>query len=171
MSKLIHQWKQLSLIESDIQLPNQKSVIHTTITHPGATVILPVFSNGNVLLLKQFRPSINSWLYELPAGTLEPGEQPLECARRELEEETQYSANQFQSLGELIPLAGFCNEIQYLYIAKELQKTSRLKSDEDEIIEVISISLSEIEQMIMDGKINDAKTIACLFKAKLCGFI
>lgn len=171
MSKLIHKWKQLSLIESDIELPNQKKVTHTTITHPGATVILPLFSNGNLLLLKQFRPSINDWLYELPAGTLEPGELPLDCAMRELEEETHYSTNHFQYIGELIPLAGFCDEVQHLYIAKELNKTSRLTCDDDEIIEVLSLTISEVEQMIIDGKINDSKTIACLSKARLCGYI
>ncbi|WED29351.1 NUDIX hydrolase [Vibrio sp. DW001] len=171
MPKLIHQWKQLSLIEREMTLPNRVKVIHTTVTHPGATVILPIMSNGDILLLKQFRPSIDDWLYELPAGTLEHDELPIDCAMRELEEETGYSAKHFQSFGELIPLAGFCDEIQYLYIAKDLSQTARLTCDADEVIEILYLSIREVEDMIVNGTIIDSKTIACLLKAKLLNYI
>jgi len=171
MFKLIHQWKQFSLIEQEIKLPTQDKIQHTSIIHPGASVILPIFPDGNILLLRQFRPSIDGWLYELPAGTLEQGESPLEGAMRELEEETSYSANHFQFLGELIPLAGFCNEKQYLYIAQELNKTNRYTCDDDEVIEVLSLTKEDIKQMIINGDIIDSKTIACLSKATLCGYL
>lgn len=171
MSKTIHQWKRFALVEEEIELPTRTKVTHTTVVHPGATVILPILPDGKVLLLRQFRPSIGDWLYELPAGTIELNENSLQCAKRELEEETGFSGLEFQSLGELIPLAGFCDETQFLYIARELKKTDRYQCDEDEVIEVLSYEISQIEQMVINGNIVDSKTIACLSKAKLCGYI
>lgn len=169
--KVIHQWKRISLVEERVELPNGKQITHTTIAHPGAAVILPIDDNGNIVFVNQYRPSLRKWLLELPAGTLESDE-PIEvCAARELEEETGYSANEIIPLGQVTPLAGFCDEIQYLFVAKGLSKTSRYACDDDEVIEVLHISLAEIEQMIINGSISDAKSMACLSKAKLCGYI
>lgn len=98
-------------------------------------------------------------------------EQPGECAQRELEEETGFTAGRLIPLGQITPLAGFCDEIQHLYLARGLTASHRLERDEDEVIEVVSLSLSELEQKIADGTISDSKTIACLSKAKLCGLI
>jgi ADP-ribose pyrophosphatase len=150
-------------------LPTKKKTLHTCIKHPGAAVILPLNSAGEILLLRQYRPSIAGWLYELPAGTIEQNESPIICAKRELEEETGYSADKFVELGQLVPMAGFCDEVQYLYIAKDLNKTERLHCDDDEVIEIHFFALEEIEQMIIEGCIVDAKTIATLSKAKLTG--
>ena len=75
------------------------------------------------------------------------------------------------SLGQVTPLAGFCDEIQYLFVAKQLTQTKRYQCDEDEVIDVLSLSVEQLEQKIIDGEITDAKTIACLSKAKLCGYI
>lgn len=88
MSKIIHKWKQISLIEEDVVLPTGQAITHTTIHHPGAAVILPITAEGHIVLVHQFRPSLNKWLLELPAGTREGNEEPLCCAKRELEEET-----------------------------------------------------------------------------------
>ncbi len=169
--KTIHTWKNISLVEEPVTLPNGKEIMHTTIVHPGASVSLPIDTDGNIIMVNQFRPSLNKWLLELPAGTLEDAEAIEECAKRELEEETGYSAEQFFSLGQVTPLAGFCDEIQYLYVAKGLKKTCRYQCDDDEVIEVVSLSLQELEQKMISGEITDAKTIACLSKAKLCGYI
>ncbi|EKO3471695.1 NUDIX hydrolase [Vibrio fluvialis] len=171
MSKTIHTWKTISLIEEEVQLPNGRTVTHTTIEHPGAAVILPVTTDNKVVVIRQFRPSLKKWLLELPAGTIEKGEQPLACAQRELEEETGYSASEFIELGQVTPLAGFCDEIQYLYVAKQLSKTTRFECDDDEVIEVLELSIHELEQKIIEGEISDSKTIACLSKAKLCGYL
>jgi len=171
MNKVIHQWKSISLVEENIELPTGVSISHTTINHPGAAVILPITDKGNIILVNQFRPSLKKWLLELPAGTMEPGETPQACAERELEEETGYSSVNFSSLGQVTPLAGFCDEIQYLFVAKNLVHTSRFTCDDDEIIEVIEISVNELEEKIRNDQITDTKTIACLSKAKLCGFI
>ncbi|XAW88035.1 NUDIX hydrolase [Vibrio sp. CDRSL-10 TSBA] len=171
MSKTIHSWKTIALIEEEVQLPNGHTITHTTIEHPGAAVILPVTDQNKVVLVHQFRPSLKKWLLELPAGTMERGECSLTCAHRELEEETGYSANDMIELGSVTPLAGFCDEIQYLYVAKQLSKTNRLGCDEDEVIEVVELSVQELEQKIIKGDITDSKTIACLSKARLCGYL
>lgn len=171
MTKTIHKWKQIALVEKDVELPTGQTITHTTILHPGAAVILPINDNGEIVLVNQFRPSLNKWLLELPAGTREGNEDPLSCAQRELEEETGFSAQTLTSLGQVTPLAGFCDEIQYLFVAKQLTKTNRYQCDEDEVIEVVTLSLTQLEEKIIDGTITDAKTIACLSKARLCGYI
>ncbi|NMR95092.1 NUDIX hydrolase, partial [Vibrio parahaemolyticus] len=163
--------KNIALVEENIALPNGKSVCHTTIQHPGAAVILPVTASGEIVLINQYRPSLKKWLLELPAGTKEANEDPLTCAQRELEEETGFSAEKFTSLGQVTPLAGFCDEIQYLFVAEKLNKTNRYECDEDEVIEVVTLSIKQLEEKIVDGTITDAKTIACLSKARLCGYI
>ncbi|ASI92710.1 MULTISPECIES: NUDIX hydrolase [Vibrio] len=169
--RTIHQWKSIALVEEDIELPNQKNITHTTIKHPGAAVILPVTESGDILLLNQYRPSLKKWLLELPAGTMELGENAENCAHRELIEETGFEAGSMISLGQVTPLAGFCDEIQHLYIAKSLKPNRSLECDDDEVIELVTMSLTELQQKIIDGGITDAKTIACLSKATLCGYI
>ncbi len=171
MTKTIHKWKNIRLVEQEVTLPTGKQIVHTTIIHPGACVILPIAEDGSIMVIRQFRPSLNKWLIELPAGTIEPGEQPQVCAQRELEEETGYKAGQFIELGTVTPLAGFCDEIQHLYIARQITLSQTLSCDDDEVIEVLFMSLDELEQRIVTGEISDAKTIACLSKAKLCGYI
>ncbi|SHE69470.1 NUDIX hydrolase [Vibrio gazogenes] len=171
MRKTIHQWKQISLVEEEVMLPTHRPTLHTTIIHPGAAVILPVNQQGEIVMLRQFRPSIRKWLLELPAGTREVPETPLACAQRELAEETGYLANEWVALGQLTPLAGFCDEIQHLFVAKDLSVTQDYQRDDDEVIEIFCLSVQALEKKIIDGEITDTKTIACLSKAKLCGYI
>ncbi|WP_428775849.1 NUDIX hydrolase [Vibrio sp.] len=170
-SKTIHRWKRIALIETPVALPNGKMIQHTTIVHPGAAVILPVTAEGEIVLIQQFRPSLNKWLLELPAGTIEADETPLQCAKRELIEETGFAANTFVPLGQVTPMAGFCDEIQHLFVASGLAKNDQYQCDEDEVIEVVTLTMADIETKIISGEITDAKTIACLSKAKLCGHI
>lgn len=170
-TKTLHTWKRISLIEENVQLPSGQTIVHTTISHPGAAVILPIDEKGNIILINQYRPSLKKWLLELPAGTLESNEPIEQCAHRELEEETGYSAKSMISLGQVTPLAGFCDELQHLFVAKDLTLTQRYQCDDDEVIEVLSLSVDQLEQKIIQGEITDAKTIACLSKAKLCGYI
>ena len=172
MNRIIHQWKKtIALTEQEMVLPNGKSITHTTIAHPGAAVIIPITAENKIVMVYQYRPSLRKWMLEVPAGTMELGENPLACAARELEEETGYSAEELTALGQLTPMAGMCDEIQHLFIAKGLHKTARYECDEDEIIEVRCYSLSELETMVINGEISDSKTIACLYKAKLCGYL
>lgn len=167
MLKTIHHWKKMQLVQETTLLPNGLSCEHTKIHHPGAAVILPITDQGQILLLRQYRPALKKWLLELPAGTREPGEDFLTCAQRELIEETGYQAKQFESLGALTPMAGLCDEIQHLFIATELHINTTLPKDEDEVIEVEFWSKARIEQAIISGEISDAKTLACLYRASL----
>ncbi|GEA59445.1 NUDIX hydrolase [Vibrio comitans] len=169
MQKTLHSWKNLSLVEETLTLPNGVVANHTSIIHPGAVVVLAKTSTGKLLLLNQYRPSLKEWLLEIPAGTLEKNEDPFAAAKRELEEETGYSAKKWQSLGKLTPMAGFCNEIQYLYYAEDLELTQRLQADTDEVIEVLEVSIDELLLWIQQDKISDAKTIAAVSKALLSG--
>lgn len=171
MKHVIHRWKSLSLVEEELSLPNGHTTKHTTITHPGAVVILPILDSGEVLTVNQFRPSLHNWIIELPAGTIENNEQPIVAAMRELEEETGYSAQTIIPLGTLHPLVGFCDELQHLFVAKGLKLTARLACDEDEVITVESYSIESLDQMVINGQITDSKTLACLYKAKLAKLI
>ncbi|MCG3886378.1 NUDIX hydrolase [Photobacterium leiognathi] len=111
-SKIHYQWKCFSVEEQEHLLPNNKQVNFTTIKHPGAVVIIPINSQGHIVLVNQYRPAIKQWILEFPAGTLEPNEDVFECAKRELAEEVNLKAESWQSLGELLPVPSFCDEIQ-----------------------------------------------------------
>jgi len=171
MTNILHQWKSFTLQEENIVFPDGTNAVHTTLSHPGAAIIIALDEDKNIAILNQLRPSIHEWLLELPAGTKEKEESPLECAQRELEEETGYSAQKFTALGQLVPSAGFCDEIQYIFFAEQLLKTQRFKCDDDEFIDVNFMSLAAIEEWIIEGKIKDSKTIAALNKAKLLGYL
>lgn len=140
----------------------RRGTVHeaAVVRHPGAVVLLPVTEDGRVLLIRQYRYSIDRTILELPAGTLEPGEAPAECAARELIEETGFTARTWQFMGELVPAPGFCDELQYLYLARDLSPASAA-ADEDEEIEVVAMTCAEVEEAIRAGKLWDAKSIAC----------
>lgn len=127
-------------------------------------------ADGALLMLKQYRHALRSSIFELPAGTLEAGEDPVVCAQREVREETGFGAKSIESLGIIHPAPGFCNEIQHLFFAKDLY-LDPAPQDEDEVIEVVPMELSEVEQRILVGEITDAKTLAALYRAKLKGLL
>ena len=143
---------------------------HETIVHPGAVVVLPLTANGEIICVSQYRCSIGATVLELPAGTLEKDEPPLECAKREIQEEIGFAARTMVALGTLLPAPGFCNEVQHLFVAQDLYPQSA-EQDEDEDISVVRMSVLEFEQGVTSGAINDAKTIALFFRARLAGFV
>ncbi|MCC6682090.1 MAG: NUDIX hydrolase [Phycisphaeraceae bacterium] len=128
---------------------------------PNAAVILPVMDNGDVVLIRNHRFAVGKTLYEIPAGTLELGEDPDIAAGRELEEETGYAAKQIRRLCQFYPSPGFCTEYMYVYLAEKLTFQGQ-KLDETERIEVAVTPWSEAMSMIRDGRIIDGKTIATL---------
>ena len=125
--------------------------------HPGAVAIVAV-DGDRVLLERQYRPVVGEWLYEIPAGTLEPGEEPGETARRELEEETGYRPGWLRKLVEFYSSPGVSTEKLIVFLAGDLAR-GRQRLEEDEVIEVIWVGLEEALEMIRDGRIRDAKTI------------
>ncbi|SKA52211.1 NUDIX hydrolase [Enterovibrio nigricans] len=169
-SKVLQRWKRFTLEEKLHTLPNGVETSHITLTHPGAVVILPVANDGKLVLLRQYRPSIASWIYEFPAGTLECGEDKLLCAKRELAEEAKLAASEWHSLGESLPAPGFCDESQYLFLAKNLTH-AEADMDEDEVIEVVHFSVEDVKQMIVNNEIKDSKTIVAFCRAQLMGLI
>jgi ADP-ribose pyrophosphatase len=143
---------------------------HETIEHPGAVVVLPILDKDTFLLVEQYRHSIKEVLLEFPAGTLEVGEDPRECAVRELTEEVGMTCDELLSLGELFPAPGFCNEKQYLYCARAL-RPQRGVPDEDESIVVVQLSKSDVLEAVRTGKLRDAKSIALFMRALVQGYV
>jgi ADP-ribose pyrophosphatase len=131
------------------------------VVHPGAAVILPLMSDGHVLLIRSRRYAVDETLVELPAGTLEKGEVPINCAGRELLEETGYLAGRLVPLATFYPSPGILSEKMYVFVAYDLE-AQRAAPEEGEEIELMPTPWDEAIRMIGDGRIHDAKTIATL---------
>nr|WP_297523223.1 NUDIX hydrolase [uncultured Clostridium sp.] len=145
----------------EVKLPDGTTSKRNLIEHPGAAAILPIFNDGKVLLVKQYRKAIERETLEIPAGKLDKGEDPMACAKRELEEETGYKASKIEYLGKIATAPGFCNEIIHLYKASGLEKGIK-NTDEDEFTENVIISLDAMKSKIRDGEIIDCKTVSIL---------
>lgn len=165
-SDKIFDGKMLKLNVDKVLLPNGKTSSREVVLHPGAVAILPILPNGDIVFVKQYRYPINSIIYEIPAGKLEVGEEPLECAIRELSEETGYETNDLTFLTAITTTPGFSNEIIHLYLAKNLIKTTQ-HLDEDEFINVEVLPISKIKELILNGKIYDSKTLSALLMYEL----
>ena len=138
----------------------QREVVH----HPGSAVIVPVFPDGTVALVRQYRHPAVRYLLEVPAGTLNHGEAPEEGAARELEEELGYVAGCLEKLSEFFVSPGFCEEKMWIFLATDLRETKQ-RLEADEVIEVRRCSIQAALEMINDGEIEDAKTIIGLLLA------
>ena len=142
------------------EITYQRDVVH----HPGSAVIVPVFDDGTVALVRQYRHPALRYLLEVPAGTLNRGERPEEGAARELEEELGVISGDLALLVEFFVSPGFCEEKMWVYLATELTETAQQLED-DELIEVVRLPFSRALEMISDGEIEDAKTIIGLMLA------
>lgn len=162
--------RKFSVVEDELELPDGRAATVNIVKHPGAVVILPRDSNGDLLLIRQYRHALRAELLEFPAGTLEPGEAPLKCAQREIAEETGFRAEQWSELGELYPAPGICDERQLLFFASELIYDP-LPADDDESISVERYTPEQVETFIVSGALNDAKSISVFLRAKLLGFL
>ncbi|MBX3414139.1 MAG: NUDIX hydrolase [Pirellulales bacterium] len=143
--------------------PTGKLHVRETVRHPGAVTIVPLFDDGRICLIRNFRLSVGTTLVELPAGTLEPGEPPLETAHRELREETGYRANSIEAVGEFWMSPGILDERMYLYVARGLT-AGKTHLDATEEIETLVTDWNEALAMIDRGEIQDAKSIAGLLQ-------
>ena len=135
--------------------------IRESVQHPGAVAILPILEGDRICLIRNYRIAVDTTLIELPAGTLDPGENPAEAAVRELAEETGYRAGRIEKLGELSMSPGILNERMHLFVATQLA-SGKAELELGEEIETLVVSFSEALQMIASGQIQDAKTVACL---------
>ena len=169
-SRIVYTGRTFKVSEDEVTLPNGSLTYRQTVEHPGAVVVLPIKDDGNIILTYQYRHALKKFLYEVPAGTLEVGEEPIFCAMREIIEEVHFEARTWKSLGTIYPAPGFCNEVQHLFLATNLQPQSA-RCDEDEIIEVVELSQSSFIDKLNSGEINDGKSIAVFFKARSLGLI
>lgn len=144
-------------------LPNGSSATREVVEHPGGVCVAALTEDGCLLFVRQFRYPYQKVLLELPAGKLDPGEDPLEAGKRELREETGAEVARYESLGELYPSPGYCGEIIHLYAATGLT-FGQMSPDEDEFLEVEKIPLEEAARMVLDNEIADAKTQAAVLK-------
>ena len=163
-SVTIHQGKILKMVSENITLANGVSLDIAIIRHPGASAIIPLSDKNTVILLKQYRHAIGDYIWEIPAGTFKPNEEAIVCAQRELAEETGYLANEWQKLGEIMPLPGYSDERIHLFLAMDLVLTDQ-NLDRDEMLDVHEIEIDNALKMIYQGDIQDSKTISGIFMA------
>jgi len=161
MVRNIYTGKVITLNVDTVPLPNGVTVDLETIRHPGASAVVPIKDDGTVVLIRQFRHAAGGFIYEIPAGKLAPGEDPLHCASRELEEEVGYRASSFELLSSIFTAPGFADEVIHVYKATGLTKGHQ-HLDRDEVLEIVEMSLHQAIAHIQDGTIRDAKTIVGL---------
>ncbi len=155
--ELIYQGRILDLARETHRMPNDNESNFEIVRHPGGAAALPIMANGDLLLIRQFRPAARDYIYEIPAGRLEVGGDGAECIERELQEEGGYRPGKIESLGYVYSSVGFCTEKIHLYLASGLTKTATAL-EPDEFIEPFIVTLDGALAMIKIGTINDAKT-------------
>ena len=162
-SKTVFEGRVFNVSVDTVREGNQ-TYVREVVHHSGSAVILPVFDDGTIALVKQYRHPAVKYLLELPAGTLNDKERPEDGAARELEEELGVMAGKLEKLCEFFVSPGFCEEKMWLYLATDLRETQQ-RLEDDEAIEIVRLPLDRALQMITDGEIEDAKTIIGLLLA------
>jgi ADP-ribose pyrophosphatase len=160
-SRLVKKGRVFTFFSENISLPNGVSIDMEIIRHPGAAAVVPLLENQRVLLLQQYRYAVDSYIWEIPAGTLEKGENPMQCARRELVEEAGYAGSRFEKLVELTPLPAYSDERIHIYLATGLVPAKQ-HLEADELLSVHPMDLRQALALIGEGNIQDAKTIVGL---------
>lgn len=156
--KPVYQGKIVQLGIESITMPNGVSVELEIVRHPGGAAVVALDEREQVCLLRQYRHAAGGWLWELPAGKLEPGEPAQTTAARELAEEAGLQATRWESLGKLIATPGFCDEVIQLFLARNLTGV-RAEPEEHELFEIHRIPLNTAIEQVYDGTIFDAKTM------------
>ncbi|NLP34475.1 MAG: NUDIX hydrolase [Clostridiales bacterium] len=163
--ELVSKGSVIDYYQDTIEVNGEKRVTFDYIDHKGASAMVPVDSDGKIILVRQYRMAIDQETLELPAGGLNPGEDNKACAIRECEEETGYRPGETHHLIDLYTTVAFCNERISIYYSKDLTITHQ-NLDEDEFVSTERYTVDELVQMILDGKIVDAKTIAGILSYK-----
>ncbi|MDF2943706.1 MAG: hypothetical protein K0S01_2564 [Herbinix sp.] len=165
---LVHKGRIIDYYSDTIEINGDKQTTFDFIAHKGASAMIPVDQDGKILMVRQYRNAIDSYSLEIPAGGLNPGEDNMTCAIRECEEETGYKAGEVHHLIDLFTTVAFSNEKICIYYTSDIT-SSKQNLDEDEFVTIERHSLEELTTMILNGDIQDAKTIAGIlaYKAKM----
>lgn len=161
----IYKGRIIEVHKDRVRLSDGTESIREVVDHHGGVTVIPVDADGTVYCVRQFRYPYRETVLETPAGKLEAGEDPLECAMRELSEETGFTAENYVSLGRLYPSPGYCGEVLHIYLATGLTP-GKAHLDPGEFLNVERHSLSELVDMAMDNELIDAKTVVAVLKAK-----
>ena len=156
--KIIYNGRTVSFCADEILLPNGKKVRREYLKHPGAAAVIPFIDDKNIILVQQFRYPVGKATYEIPAGKIEKGESPVKCVKRELSEETGYTAVNIKKLISYWPTPAFSNEVLHIYCARGL-KPSKISPDEDEFLRHKILPFSRVLRWVKSGRIMDSKTI------------
>jgi len=163
-SSRVYDGRILNLRVDQLMLGNGKTAKREIIEHRGAAAIVPIIQDRDVVLVRQYRYAVATDLLEVPAGTMEQGETPEECAVRELEEETGYRCKEIEKILEFFPVPGYSTEKIHVYIAKGLSQ-SKMNTEDDEQISVEILPMENALEKVRSGEIHDAKSICALFRA------
>jgi len=164
-TKHIFSGRVISLDVAEVELPNGRSATVEIVRHPGGAAAVAVDEQGRVCLLRQYRPVFDDWIWEIPAGKLDPGEGPESTAKRELAEEAGIAAARWQTLGKALPSPGAFGEVLHLYLARDLSATPAAP-EEHELFEVHWLALEDAVAKAVSGEFTDAKTVIGLFRAQ-----
>lgn len=163
--KVVFEGKIIRLEHWTVKLPNGKSALREVACHPGASAVVALDKDGNIILVRQYRAPIGRLTMEIPAGKFDhPGEDPLLCAQRELSEETGLIADSWRKLTVLETTPGFCNERIHIYLATGLRQ-GETHPDEDEFVATLRMPLAEAVSKVMDGTLRDGKTALAIMMA------
>jgi ADP-ribose pyrophosphatase len=159
----VHRGSFLELTAERITLPNGRETELELVRHPGAAAIVPLHADGRVVLVRQYRHATDGWLLELPAGKLDPGESPRDCARRELEEEAGLAAGELVELGPFWASPGFTDEVIHLFLARDLHPAEQ-RLEHDELLSVFTLPFEEAVALAARGEIADGKSACALLR-------
>jgi len=153
----------LDLDVDHVLLANGHETVREVVRHRGAVVVLPLLKDQTVILVRQYRYPVDEIMLELPAGKIDPGESPVDCARRELKEETGLAAKELEALGTFFTTPGFSDERLHAFLAEGLEPPGRSSPDADELLETVRLPVRDVVKMATEGEVRDAKTLVTLF--------
>lgn len=162
-SRRVFEGRVISVRLDEVEMPSGRRVVYEIVEHRGAVVMVPVTADGRVLLVRQFRQAVGRELLELPAGTIEEGESPDACARRELAEEVGQAAGRWERLLSFFPSPGVLTEEMHVFLARDLRPVTAVREEED--LRVDAMPLEEVRRRIDSGEIRDAKSIIGILMA------
>ena len=165
-SERVYEGHLLKVDREEVKLPGGKAATLESIEHPGAAAALPFLPSGEVLLVRQYRHAVGGYILEIPAGKLDPGEEPEACIVREVEEEVGFRPGRIEPLGAIFTTPGFTDEVIWLYAAHDLVETG-IAHEDDEVIEVLRMSFEAALQAVREGRIRDTKSVAAILRAAL----